>query len=144
MLTRKTFLRRKRRKKEAKVLALRNRRRKSGRRACKSARFKNAKEAKVLALRNRLRRNRGEGLAKSAQHSGHGHTGNIATQSLWYLVPQAHQNTLKSHWVILLIFGKRFRGGMICAHSPGPLRLSSRIHHGRCVCAVWHHQHITP
>ena len=58
----------------------------------KSARFKNAKEAKVLALRNRLTGNRGEGLAKSAQHSGHGRTGNIATQSLWYLVPQAHQN----------------------------------------------------
>ena len=64
--------------------------------ASKSVRFKNTKEAKVIALRNRLTGNRGERIAKSAQHSGHGRTGNIATQSLWYLVPQAHQNYVTS------------------------------------------------
>ena len=63
MLTRKTSSDAKEEKrslKEAKVLALRNRLRK--------------KEAKVLALRTQK-------LVKSAQHSGHTHTGDIATQS---------------------------------------------------------------
>ena len=57
----------------------------------------------MLALRNRLTGNRGERIAKSAQHSGHGRTGNIATQSLWYLVPQAHQNCIILYYTVFCI-----------------------------------------
>ena len=78
-------------KKEAKVLALRNRLRKSGRRACKSARFKNAKEAKVLALRNRLRKSGRRACKKCSTQRTRTHRKYCHTE-LVYLVPQAHQN----------------------------------------------------
>ena len=79
-------------KKEAKVLALRHRLRKSGRRACKSARFKNAKEAKVLALRNRLRKSGRRACKKCSTQRTRTHRKYCHTE-LVYLVPQAHQNT---------------------------------------------------
>ena len=79
VLTRKTFLR---------VLALRHRLRKSGRRACKSARFKNAKEAKVLALRNRLRKSGRRACKKCSTQRTRTHRKYCHTE-LVYLVPQA-------------------------------------------------------
>ena len=51
-------------KKEAKVLALRNRLRKSGRRACKSARFRNAKEARGARFKKSSEEIGAKGLRK--------------------------------------------------------------------------------
>ena len=95
-------------KKEAKVLALRNRLRKSGRRACKSARFKNAKEAKVLALRNRLRKSGRRACKKCSTqrtrtHRKYCHTELVVPRSSGppeYVYSKVRREETGSNWAI--------------------------------------------